>query len=90
MRPPRHVGRPITIEAAPIGPSRLPRGGSMGYGLTMFRKLIAALVVGVAVAAMARPDEVETTARDMLDAAGREARETVAERCLADPEACLR
>lgn len=90
MRPPRHVGRPITVETAPAGPSRLPRGPPMGYGLAMIRKLLAALLVGVAVAAMARPDEAETTARDMLDAAGREARETLAERCLADPEACLR
>lgn len=89
MRRPRHAGRPIAPGAVSIGPSRLPCGGSMGYRLAMIRKLIAALLVGIAVAAMARPDEVETTARDMLDAAGREARETVAERCLADPKVCL-
>ena len=56
----------------------------------MLRKILVALLVGIAVAWLARPDEVEMTARDMLDAAGREARETVAERCLADPNSCLR
>ena len=56
----------------------------------MIRKLLAALIVGSAVAYYASPDEAEVTARDMLDAAGREARDTVAERCLADPGECIR
>ena len=67
----------------------------------MIRKLVAALLVGLAVAYLARPDavedavgdaigEAERSARDMLDAASREARETVAERCLNEPADCLR
>ena len=60
----------------------------------MIRKLAAALLVGLAVAYLARPDAIETTARDMLDAASREARDVardaVIERCTSDPDACLR
>ena len=55
----------------------------------MLRKIFAALIVGSAVAYYVHTDEVEITARDMLDAAGREARETVVERCLADPAECV-
>ena len=56
----------------------------------MIRKLIAALLVGAAVAYYAGPDEVATTARDMIDAAGRGARDVAIERCVNEPGDCLR
>ena len=56
----------------------------------MIRKIFVALIVGIAVAYLARPEATGNAARDMLDAAGRTAGEAIVERCLDDPGACRR
>ena len=59
----------------------------------MIRKILAALLVGAAVVALNRPDEVREAARDAIDGAIGEATErvggAVAERCRDDPASCL-